>query len=109
MPLEEAQQFSATPGEIIILSSGEWDDYEHCGIYRVLKPLTAEVILQYSGRIPAFHYWDLSTLVDVLQDANLIEAIPYKEIHVGSHRSTTPKVRAAYPRQEPLLPHEDTP
>jgi hypothetical protein len=94
MTKDEAKEVIVSADEIIILSSGVHSDYEHYGIYCVLKELNKTVLEQeYALLKEKSQSLFVSAFVDWLIERGYVMPVDYIELYLGEYKNLEPELR----------------
>ena len=90
MTTDEAREVKGMPGELVLLSNGEYNDYGVIGLFRVLKEINAEVLVPIAEALQddTERYDSLADVVRVLLAQEYLEMVAYKEIFLGLYLNT---------------------
>jgi hypothetical protein len=82
-----------TPGQLVIISTGEYSGYSLEGLFKVLVPFEFEAKkVEFLNKFPEFadSYEALERFLPWLHSEGLIEDYPYCEWHLGSYSTISP-------------------
>ncbi len=82
------------PGELIIISTGEYSDYSLCGLFKVMKPFEFDSKkTEFLNIFPKLvgSYDALDKFLPWLCSEGLIEDYPFTEWHLGSYSRLEPR------------------
>jgi len=83
---EDARNIVLNPGEIYILSNGQYSDYRIFGAFKVLKILNKDIIMLLVNQVKGSESWIyFPTLIDILLKEGYIEKIETKELYLGAY------------------------
>ncbi len=81
MTKDEASRIRAKVGETILLTSGEYSDYEVFGVFTVLKEFGKEEV----GELFKEGYVSFYSLVERLMSSEYVKALPCTEVYLGAY------------------------
>lgn len=93
MHQDEAKKIFAEKGEMLILASGQYSNYQHFGVFRALTTLDQSVLEPIAQEIKdagEYYAFEFETFVETLVQRRYVERIKYKELYLGSYTTFNP-------------------